>query len=59
MISCTPEHTDDAADCPVLTLTLSDPAIRAYRAAGADEGDTRPFSDRLVAVSLQRDIRVT
>ncbi|WP_351233213.1 hypothetical protein [Streptomyces sp. NPDC002133] len=59
VISCTPEHTNDAADCPVMTLTLSDPAIRAYRAAGAEEGDTGPFSDRLVAVSLEPDLRVT
>jgi hypothetical protein len=54
VIECSPEHTNDAADCPVLTLTLADPAVRAYR-AGTTTGDSaaRSFSDRLVAVSME------
>lgn len=54
VINCSPEHTNDAADCPVLTLTLADPAVRAYR-AGTTAGDSaaRSFSDRLVAVSME------
>lgn len=54
VIKCSPEHTDDAADCPVLTLTFADPAIRAYR-AGTTTGDSAAgsFSDRLVAVSTE------
>ncbi|MER6622177.1 hypothetical protein [Streptomyces sp. NPDC000931] len=54
VIKCSPEHTNDAADCPVLTLTLADPAVRAYR-AGTTTGDgaARSFSDRLVAVSME------
>ncbi|MGW7364098.1 hypothetical protein ACWGI8_11870 [Streptomyces sp. NPDC054841] len=59
VISCTPENTNDAADCPVVTLTLSDPAIRAYRAAQAGADDTRHWSDRLVAVILEPDVRDT
>jgi len=51
VIKCSPEHTNDAADCPVLTLTLADPAIRAYRAGTT--GDTGSFSDRLVTVSME------
>lgn len=54
IIKCSPEYTNDAADCPVLTLTLTDPAIRAYRAGTTGAGaDT--VSDRLVAVSLEPD----
>ncbi|MFE1509466.1 hypothetical protein [Streptomyces sp. NPDC058726] len=51
---CSPERTNDAADCPVLTLTLADPAVRAYR-AGTTTGDgaAGSFSDRLVAVSME------
>lgn len=52
--SCSPEHTNDAADCPVLTLTLTDPAIRAYR-AGTTDDTAGSFSDRLVAVSMELD----
>jgi hypothetical protein len=47
---CSPEHTNDVADCPVLTLTLADPAIRTYRAEAAGGGASGSFSDRLVAV---------
>lgn len=50
---CSPEGTNDAADCPVLTLTLTDPAIRAYRAGTTGAGAAGPLSDRLVAVSLE------
>ncbi|MEU2264564.1 hypothetical protein ABZ557_30815 [Streptomyces sp. NPDC019645] len=67
VVKCRPEMTNDAADCPVVTVTLSDPAIRAHRAARADgHAEDRapseapaPFSDRLVAVSLERDVRDT
>lgn len=51
---CSPEHTNDAADCPNLTLTFTDPAIRAYRAGTAEDADS--FSDRLVAVFLELDV---
>ncbi len=51
-----PEGTNDAADCPMVTLTLSDPAIRAYRAGTADDSTARSFSDRLVAVFLEPDV---
>ncbi|MCX4623127.1 hypothetical protein [Streptomyces albogriseolus] len=54
--TCLPEGTNDAADCPMLTLTLSDPAIRAYRAGTADDSTARSFSDRLVAVFLEPDV---
>ncbi|MEU0752725.1 hypothetical protein [Streptomyces albogriseolus] len=54
--TCLPEGTNDAADCPMLTLTLSDPAIRAYRAGTADDSTARFFSDRLVAVFLEPDV---
>ncbi|MFD2281962.1 hypothetical protein ACFSUJ_22085 [Streptomyces lusitanus] len=47
---CSDEHSNDALDCPTLTLTLSDPAIRAYRAGTADGDTAASFSDRLVAV---------
>ncbi|MEU8529590.1 MULTISPECIES: hypothetical protein [Streptomyces] len=49
---CTPETTNDAQDCPVVTFTLSDPAIRAYRSALTGEPESR-VSDRLVAVSME------
>lgn len=50
---CSPEDTNDAADCPVLTLTFTDPAIRAYRAAMTGDSADGPLSDRLVAVSWE------
>ncbi|MFF6995438.1 hypothetical protein ACFY93_10820 [Streptomyces sp. NPDC008313] len=53
---CSPEGTNDATDCPVVTLTLADPAIRAYRAETTGESGARSFSDRLVAVSLEPDV---
>ncbi|MGW8886600.1 hypothetical protein [Streptomyces sp. NPDC055749] len=52
---CTPELTNDAADCPVLTVTFTDPAIRAYRAVTTGEPPAG-LSDRLVAVSLEPDV---
>ena len=52
---CSPEHTNDVADCPVLTLTLTDPAIRAYRAETTGDGAAGSFSDRLVAVFPEPD----
>ncbi|MER7191339.1 hypothetical protein [Streptomyces flaveolus] len=55
IIKCSPENTNDAADCPVLTLTLTDPAIRAYRAEATGDSAAAAFSDRLVAVSLETD----
>ncbi|MEU2159649.1 hypothetical protein QRN89_30630 [Streptomyces chengbuensis] len=66
-VQCSPEVTNDAADCPVVTVTLSDPAVRAHRAAEAEgnAADGTPptapesFSDRLVAVSLEPDVRGT
>ncbi|MGW2563647.1 hypothetical protein ACWCXB_31375 [Streptomyces sp. NPDC001514] len=57
VIDCTPKDTNNADDCPVVTLTLSDPAIRAYRAAEVGGEEAGPFSDRLVAVSLEPDLR--
>ncbi|MEV0177245.1 hypothetical protein AB0I00_39875 [Streptomyces sp. NPDC050803] len=51
--TCSPEDTNDVADCPVLALTLADPAIRAYRARMTDGGLAGALSDRLVAVSLE------
>ncbi|MFD7806045.1 hypothetical protein ACPCIZ_19990 [Streptomyces cellulosae] len=54
--ACSPEDTNDAADCPMVTLTLSDPAIRAYRAGTAGGGAAEAFSDRLVAVFLEPDV---
>ncbi|MDI9887017.1 hypothetical protein QMZ92_22255 [Streptomyces sp. HNM0645] len=67
VVKCSPETTNDAADCPVVTVTLSDPAIRAYRTAragihaedGVPSEAREPFSDRLVAVSLEPDVRGT
>ncbi|MFH9043024.1 hypothetical protein ACH4FA_27235 [Streptomyces sp. NPDC017966] len=53
--TCSPEHTNDVADCPVLTLTLTDPAIRAYRAETTGDSAAGSFSDRLVAVFLEPD----
>ncbi|MGW9400377.1 hypothetical protein [Streptomyces sp. NPDC055642] len=53
---CSPERTNDAADCPVLTLTLTDPAIRAYRAGTTGDSAAGSFSDRLVAVFLEPDV---
>ncbi|MDL2079038.1 hypothetical protein QNN03_21620 [Streptomyces sp. GXMU-J15] len=47
--SCEPERTNDIEDCPVLVLTLADPAIREYRARGKG-GAAESFSDRLVAI---------
>ncbi len=55
IIKCSPEDTNDSADCPVLTLTLADPAIRAYRAQTTADGAAGSLSDRLVAVSLEPD----
>ncbi|MFI5801826.1 hypothetical protein [Streptomyces sp. NPDC051561] len=50
VIACSPEEGDAPADaCPTLTLTLTDPAVRAYRAQGAAQPPER-FSDRLVGV---------
>lgn len=40
----------------MVTLTLSDPAIRAYRAGTAGGGAAEAFSDRLVAVFLEPDV---
>ncbi|MGV9920506.1 hypothetical protein ACWDUK_25385 [Streptomyces cellulosae] len=54
--TCSPQHTNDAADCPVLTLALTDPAIRTYRAGTAADSAADSFSDRLVAVSLEPDV---
>ncbi|WP_418955332.1 hypothetical protein [Streptomyces tritici] len=50
--SCSPEGTNDAQDCPVVTATFTDPAIRAYRAAATGEPADR-VSDRLVTVSFE------
>ncbi|MFD6325507.1 hypothetical protein ACFWOL_22135 [Streptomyces sp. NPDC058442] len=50
---CSPEDTNDVADCPVLTLTLTEPAIRAYRAGTVGDSAAGPLSDRLVAVSWE------
>ncbi|QNE75786.1 hypothetical protein F0344_15145 [Streptomyces finlayi] len=52
---CLPETTNDAADCPVLTLTLTDPAVRAYRAVRTGKPPAG-LSDRLVAVSDEPDV---
>lgn len=49
---CSPKLTNDAQNCPVLTLTLTDPAIRAHRAAVTGEPEDR-LSDRLVVVSWE------
>ncbi|MBC2904675.1 hypothetical protein [Streptomyces cupreus] len=53
---CSPENTNDVADCPVLALTLADPAIRAYRAETTGVSSADSLSDRLVAVSLEPNI---
>ncbi|MGX4694615.1 hypothetical protein [Streptomyces sp. JNUCC 63] len=55
IIKCSPEDTNDSADCPALTLTLADPAIRAYRAETTGDSTAGSLSDRLVAVSLEPD----
>ncbi|MFC9249255.1 hypothetical protein ACFT7S_36030 [Streptomyces sp. NPDC057136] len=52
---CTPEQTNDSADCPVLTLTLTDPAIRAHRAVTTGTAPAG-LSDRLVVVSEEPDV---
>ncbi|MFD3652398.1 hypothetical protein [Streptomyces sp. NPDC058620] len=52
---CLPEPTNDSADCPVLTLTLTDPAIRAYRAVTTGEPPAG-LSDRLVVVSDEPEV---
>ncbi|MET9437112.1 hypothetical protein [Streptomyces sp. NPDC006551] len=56
--SCSPELTNDAADCPVLVVTLSDPAIRAHRAAVTGQSPER-LSERLVMVSLEPEMSET
>ncbi|MEV4946461.1 hypothetical protein [Streptomyces sp. NPDC053755] len=56
--SCSPEGTNDATLCPVLTLALSDPAIRDHRAAVTGR-DPAGLSDRLVMVSLEPEITRT
>ncbi|MFG2332414.1 hypothetical protein ACGFMM_22655 [Streptomyces sp. NPDC048604] len=50
--SCSPDGSNDITDCPILAVTFSDPAIRAYRAAVTGEPGDR-VSDRLVAVSFE------
>ncbi|WP_406858924.1 hypothetical protein ABZO31_01220 [Streptomyces sp. HUAS MG47] len=50
--SCSPAGTNDIEDCPVVAVTLRDPAIRAYRAAVTGEAADR-VSDRLVMVSYE------
>ncbi|WP_328905105.1 hypothetical protein OG230_20125 [Streptomyces sp. NBC_00234] len=52
---CTPELSNDSSDCPVLTLTLTDPAIRDHRALVAGEPPAG-MSDRLVAISLEPEV---
>ncbi|MBT2439474.1 hypothetical protein J7E93_04915 [Streptomyces sp. ISL-36] len=49
---CSPADTNDAADCPVVTLTVSDPAVRAHRAAVTGRSPAG-ISERLVMVSLE------
>lgn len=52
---CAPEHTNDSADCPVLTLTFTDPSIRAHRALTTGKPPAG-LSDRLVVVSEEPDV---
>ncbi|CAM5698316.1 hypothetical protein SVIOM74S_02162 [Streptomyces violarus] len=49
---CSPTDTNDAANCPVVTLTVSDPAVRAHRAAVTGRSPAG-VSERLVAISLE------
>ncbi|MBA4861543.1 hypothetical protein H1V43_09120 [Streptomyces sp. PSKA54] len=49
---CSPETTNSVDDCPVMVLTLSDPAIRAHRAKERSESPAA-ISDRLVAVTYE------
>ncbi|MGW1028108.1 hypothetical protein ACWD4J_31210 [Streptomyces sp. NPDC002577] len=49
---CSPERTNNVEDCPVMVLTLSDPAIRAQRAEERSESPSS-VSDRLVAVTYE------
>ncbi|OAH13177.1 hypothetical protein [Streptomyces jeddahensis] len=49
---CTPDGTNNVEDCPVMVLTLSDPAIRAHRAEEKSESPAA-ISDRLVAVTYE------
>ncbi|MGW1889528.1 hypothetical protein ACWCP6_04600 [Streptomyces sp. NPDC002004] len=56
--TCSPADTNQVEDCPVVTLTLADPAIRAYRADRRSQ-PAGTLSDRLVAVSWEPDLSNT
>ncbi|MER5179485.1 hypothetical protein ABT009_14140 [Streptomyces sp. NPDC002896] len=55
---CSPERTNNVEDCPVMVLTLSDPAIRAHRAGERSESPSA-VSDRLVAVTYEPNVTDT
>ncbi|MFF8610363.1 hypothetical protein ACF06X_31130 [Streptomyces sp. NPDC015346] len=52
---CSPPGTNDATECPVVTLTVSDPAVRDHRAAVTGRSPAG-LSERLVAISLEPEI---
>ncbi|MEU3597305.1 hypothetical protein ABZ714_01015 [Streptomyces sp. NPDC006798] len=50
LIACSPEEAASPGEaCPTLVLTFTDPAVRAYRAQGAERSPGR-FSDRLIGL---------
>ncbi|MEU6663662.1 hypothetical protein [Streptomyces sp. NPDC046821] len=53
---CSPADTNQIEDCPVVTVTLTDEAVRVHRASAAESvSGPKRFSDRLVAISFERD----
>jgi len=52
---CAPADTNQIEDCPVVTVTLTDEAIRLQRALVAGFASPKRFSDRLVAVSFEEN----
>ncbi|RVU18278.1 hypothetical protein EOT10_32390 [Streptomyces antnestii] len=53
---CAPANTNQIEDCPVVTVTLTDEAVRRQRAVVAGSGSPKRFSDRLVAVSFEPNV---
>ncbi|WP_326774419.1 hypothetical protein [Streptomyces sp. NBC_01445] len=53
--SCAPSHTNRIEDCPVVSVTLTDEAVRAQRALVEGVKSPKRFSDRLVAVSFEEN----
>lgn len=52
---CEPLLTNDSSNCPVVTLTLTDPAVRSHRARTTGKPPAG-LSDRLVVVSEEPEV---